>query len=470
MKDLSISSSFVQGLLFTGLAMVMISCSSPEKKSKVPRDVVRSIEDINIKVTKKELKNGLTVVLTENRKLPLFSFYSIVKIGSRNETPGITGASHFLEHMMFKGSKNYKHGDFEKIVAGNGGTYNAYTNKDVTVYHESLPIAALDQILRLEADRLFSLNIDKHFFEKERNVILEERKLRYENSARGQLFEEFFQESFKGTPYEAPVIGHVKDLKTVTDEQIKKYFETYYAPENIVISISGDFDTEDLFEKIEDYFGKVPRKENFKKFKAADDAVSEYRLRKDWGGDLNVKGESPLPMFVLSYPGYPEGSEKSYSLDILGSILGGGESSYLNQKFVYSRRPKLSSIYAGNYGMEKAGVFVLGGRLLKGQSLRSLKKSLKSELKRVCDRAITEREVQKIKNQYLVYFFSSIETNDGLAELTGKDEASYGNPIKYKSDLKTYLSINAEDVRKSCKDILVGVKPFFVTLWDKFKK
>ncbi len=453
-------------IFLTILFIFGCSSSTKDESSKVNYDNP-TVADINLNITKKVLKNGLTVVLTENRKLPLFSIYSVVKVGSRFESKGITGASHFLEHMMFKGSKNYAHGEFEKIISSNGGNHNAYTTKDLTVYYESLPLAALDEILKLEADRLFSLNLDEDYFQKERSVILEERKYRTENSPRGKLFYEVFQRSFEGTPYESPPIGYIPDLKSMTREQIYNYFKTFYTPENVVISIAGDFDADELMEKVEALFGDIPNREEFKSIKAKD-SEGLYELKSNWGGDYNIKGESPLPMFVLTYPGYKVGSSQSYTLDILGSILGGGESSYLTQRYVYARAPSLSSIYAGNYSMERAGVFVIGGQLLKGKSLRSLKKNLKRDLKRVCSRAINEREVQKVKNQYLVSFFSSLETNDGLAELVGKDEAFFGNPKQYIKDLNTYMKISSEDVMSECQKLLSKTRPIFLTIWNKF--
>lgn len=456
---------FTSSLLFI---VFLTACSSNSTTSNRSGGSSRSVKDVNLAITKKTLENGLTIILTENKKLPLFSFYSIVKVGSRNETPGITGASHFLEHMMFKGSANYNLGDFEKVVSGNGGTYNAYTSKDLTVYYENLPIDALDKIIDLEVDRLFSLSLEENSFQKERNVILEERKYRYENSARGQLIQEVFKRSFKGTPYEIPTIGTIKDIKSVTGDQIRKHFKTFYTPENIVISIAGDFDTDDLMEKLEKKFAGIPNRDDFKKIKESDANIERYDLRKDWGGDFNVKGETPLPMFMATFPGGPQGSPESYALDILGSVLGGGESSYLNQRYVYSRSPSLSSIYAGNYSMQKTGIFTVGGQLLKGKSIKRVRRNIKRDLKKLCNVAVNDREVQKVKNQYLYSFFSSLETNDGLAELVGRDEAFFMDPERYKKDLNTYLSITADDVMTQCNRLLSSKNPFFITIWNKF--
>ncbi len=451
------------------LILLIISslCFDTSIKAKTPKDSVSNSHKVEVDLQKKVLSNGLTVILIKNSKLPLFSFYAFVKVGARHETPGMTGASHFLEHLMFKGSKRYPKGEYDTIVAGNGGTNNAYTSQDLTVYYENLPVAALDKILDLESDRLFNLTIDKADFEKERYVILEERKYRYENSPRGQLLLGALTKAYKGTPYEDSVIGSIKDLKSVTHTQIKDYFQTFYDPSNIVITIAGDLDYGSTFEKIEKLFSKIPSTKKFEKIKKEKDSLDLYKLKPDWGKTYNFKGQSPQPMFSIIFPGDRIGTKKSFVLDILSSVLGGGDSSYLNQQYVYSKKPNLSYIYAYNYGLEKAGLFMIGGELLKGKSLKYFKKNFHENLKRVCKNAINEREIQKVKNQYLVDYFKSFETNADLAQLIGLREIYYSDPHYYSKEIQEYMSITMKDVLDACNEMISGQKPIFVTVWDK---
>ena len=431
-----------------------------------------SIGSVQLQISKEVLNNGLTVILVENRKLPLFSFYSFVKVGSRHEMAGMTGASHYLEHLMFKGSKNYAAGDFEKIVIGNGGIHNAYTTRDLTVYHESLPINALDKILDLEADRLFYLSMEKQSFEREREVILEERKYRTENSPQGLLFLEIFKASYKGTPYAHPPIGSMVDIETVTPQKIREHFETFYDPANIVIVLSGDFNSKELMKKMHTKFANAPSRGKLTQSVRKRDQLQHYAFKTSWKSPrtIEVHGNSPLAMFMLTYPSFPKGHEKSFAMDILTNILGGGQSSYFAQKYIYGSRPLLGQFYAYNHDVQKSGLLVFGGQLLKGKSLSAFRNRLRKDLKRLCDQAVSDRKVEKVKNQYLVGYFSSFETNGGLAELVGMREVYYGDPWYFKRELEDFLKVKSDEVRDVCKEIVEKNSPLIISLWNKHKK
>ena len=448
-------------LLFLG------ACS--QKRVRVKEGPL-GIDAIQLKVTKETLNNGLTVILVENRKLPLFSFFTFVKVGARHETPGITGASHYLEHMMFKGSSKYRAGEFEKTIIGNGGSHNAYTTRDLTVYHESLPIAALDKVLDLEADRIFSLSLEKDSFERERSVILEERKFRTENSPRGKLWLRMMKAAYKGTPYAHPPIGFVSDIKTISREHIRQYFETFYDPANIVIVLSGDFSTRPWIKKIRAKFGQIPSRGRFLQNKKERDQNDHYNFQAKWNRNIKVYGHSPVPLFMVSFPSFPKGHQKSFAMEILSGILGGGKSSYFLQKYVYGHRPVLGSFYAFNHNLQKSGLLILGGQLLNGKNLISFRRTLRRDLKNLCKKAISDREVEKIKNQYLVESFDRFETNRGLAQLVGESEVNYGNPLYFKEELKSYLQVTSDEVREVCLTVVEKSSPIIVSVWDKHKK
>src|SRR5690606_26981284 len=211
---------------------LLFSCSSLKTQE--------TLGDINLDVKEVKLDNGLTALIIPDHKLPIFSLYLFYKVGGKNEVPGITGASHFLEHMMFKGAKKFGKNSIDFIIEGSGGSTNAYTTTDQTVYYENLPTSQLEQMLEIEADRMENLLLDENDFEKERAVVLEERRMRYENSPRGQLYLGLMSHLFEGTPYGRSVIGDIADLKTMTREQIYQYFKKFYAPNNVVVVIAGD--------------------------------------------------------------------------------------------------------------------------------------------------------------------------------------------------------------------------------------
>ena len=387
----------------------------------------------------------------------------------------MTGASHYLEHLMFKGSKKYKAGEFEKIIIGNGGSHNAYTSRDLTVYHESLPITAVDKILTLEADRLFHLLMEKESFERERQVILEERRFRTENSPQGQLFLEAMKLAYRGTPYAHPPIGSVEDIKRITREEIKDYFETYYDPANIVLVMSGDFDRSKMMGKVRKIFTNIPSRGKFKKVSRGKGEEGAYDFKISWRGEkreknLNLYGNAPLPLVLVAYPSYPKGHIKSFALDILGDILGGGKSSYLAENYIHGRRPILSSVSGFNYDLQKGGLLMFTGQLLRGKSLSSFHKILKKDLKTVCERAISDREVQKVKNRYLLSYFSAFETNSGLCELVGKREVYYGDALYFKKELEGYFNVTTDEIKGVCKSVIEENTPILASVWNRHER
>ena len=245
-------------LKFVLIPLILISLIGCSSKSEKPKKAQSLSESINLDVHEIKLDNGMTALVYPNHRLPIFSVYLYYKVGGKNERPGITGASHFLEHMMFKGAKKYGQGKIDFMIEGSGGSTNAYTTNDQTVYYENLPTTELESILDIEADRLENLLLDKEAFEKERAVVLEERKMRYENSPRGQLYLGLMKNLYKGTPYGSSVIGEIPDLKSVTREQIHEYFKKFYAPNNLTLVLVGDVDKKKAEEIIREkfiYFG-----------------------------------------------------------------------------------------------------------------------------------------------------------------------------------------------------------------------
>ena len=381
--------------------LMTLSCSHQGNKNK-DKNSTGGINQLSFDVEKKVLKNGLTVIVVENDKLPIFSYYTYYRVGGKHETKGITGASHFLEHMMFKGAKKYGPGMFDQLVEGNGGKNNAYTTNDLTVYYESLPSEHLNTMIDIEADRMENLSLVPASFESERMVVLEERKMRYENSDRGKLYLNMMKNMFEGTPYGTSVIGDIEDLKTVSRDQIYEYFKKFYSPNNATILIVGDVDADDVFDEIEDKFGKIKPFKELDKLKIETLSKKGFDFKGRYGRQIHLKGTSKTPMFFLSFQGVKIGPKDAYVLDILSSVLGDGESSYLSRQYVLNRSPKLSSVYAANYTLQDSGVFFIGGQLIKGANRNWIYKNIFKQIKKVCRGDINERSIQKVKNQYLV--------------------------------------------------------------------
>jgi zinc protease len=461
-------------LFLTTVSFFSLSCSQLSKtKTSSPKTVEGGI---NLDVKKYTLDNGLRLLVYENPKLPIFSYYTFFDVGGRHEGKGTTGATHFLEHMMFKGAKKYGPRQFDTMIEGNGGSTNAYTNFDNTVYYESLPTKSgdldmVEKIIDMEADRMQHLALIPEAFEKERQVVLEERKMRYENSPRGQLYLTLMQAMFEKTPYGGSVIGDVSDLKALNRDQVMDYFKKFYTPDNAIIVVAGDVDAEEVYDHVKEKFGSIePSSSEIREYRKSRDNLDIYKHRGRYGRHIKIHSVSKTPMFMLAFPGNAIGTKEGFVRDILASIIGQGESSYLNERFVTGRRPVLSNVGSHNYTLKYNGVFWISGELLKGKSLPRFKANLIAETKKICDRAINERTLQKTKNQYLIGYVSEIETNQGVAHFLGLRENFFGDYEYYKKEMEIYNSITVDEVKSTCRDLFSGNDHIFVTSWNKHPK
>lgn len=459
-------------LLVTTLGLSFGCAHGPKKQTNTPREE----GGLHLEVQKYTLDNGLRLLVFENQRLPIFSYYTFFDVGGRHEGAGTTGATHFLEHMMFKGAKKYGPRQFDTMIEGNGGSTNAYTNFDNTVYYESMPsesgdLNMVEKIIDMEADRMQHLALVPEAFEKERQVVLEERKMRYENSPRGKMYLSLMQAIFEGTPYGGSVIGSVSDLKSLSRDQVMNYFKNFYTPDNAIIVIAGNVDADDVHDMVKNKFGDIdPSSKEIQDYRKSRDLKELYAHRARYGRHIKLNSVSKNPMFMIGFPGEAVGTRESYVKDILSSIIGQGESSYLNKKFVIGRRPLFTGIGAYNYTLKYNGIFWISGELLAKRNLERAKNKLLKETKRMCNEAIDERSLQKTKNQYLVSYLSGIESNSGVAQFLGLRENIFGDYSYYKKELDIYNSISVEEVRKSCQNLFQGNKYIMVSSWNRHPK
>ena len=446
---------------------LLTSCSSL-KKSPLSTQDSKAMESSGLKLDVKKitLDNGLRVLVVENHNLPIFSYYTFFDVGGRFEGKGTTGATHFLEHMMFKGAKKYGPGKFDTIIEGNGGSTNAYTSFDSTVYYQSMPAKMLDTIIDLEADRMVDVLLEPKAFESERKVIFNERKMRYENSPQGKLYYGMMQSVFEKTPYGGSVIGSVEDLSSIKRDAVKDFYHKFYTPDNAIIVIAGDVDADKTIAMVKEKFGNLKRSsteiQNYKKSKEKE---SLYSFKSRFRKHIKINGSSPNPLFTIAYKGEPLGTKNGFVMDIVSSILGSGESSYFHQHYVKSKKPKLSKIYAANYQLKRNGVFYVSGEMLKGVSLKHFTKNFLKKSRKFCKTAITDRNVQKTKNQYLIGYYNELKTNAGVAHFLGNRENYFNDYSYYQKELEIYNSITTEQVMNSCKDIFSSRDNIIVSVW-----
>jgi zinc protease len=421
-------------------------------------------------VKKVVLKNGLTVLIAPNPKLPIVSYYTLFDVGGRDEGPGTTGATHFLEHMMFKGAKKYGPGEFDTRLERSGGQTNAYTTNDMTVYYQNIPVSFLETMIDMEADRLQHLLLEPVSFESERQVIFEERKMRYENSPDGLIFLALMKKIFAGTPYGQSVIGDEADLKALSRDQMMEFFKTYYVPNNAIIAIAGDVDPDKVIAMIEEKFGHIPMSNEIKELKKKHESAEVFKSKAEFGVEYKYYATNPIPKFVMAYQGEKLGTRKSYVMDLLAMILGNGGSSYLIQKYVKSDNPLLSDIGLANFNLTHSGVFYFSGELMEGKKIEDVKKQIESDLKGMCDQAINERSLQKTKNQILAQGYNQLKTNAGVASTIVRNEKWHGDYNYGLKEMEIYNSISENEVQIACRETLEESPSIFISTWDKYPR
>ena len=421
-------------------------------------------------VKKVVLKNGLTVLIAPNPKLPIVSYYTLFNVGGRDEGPGTTGATHFLEHMMFKGAKKYGAGEFDTLLEQSGGVTNAYTTSDMTVYYQNIPVGFLETMIDMEADRMQNLLLESASFESERQVIFEERKMRYENSPDGLIFLELMKKVFAGTPYGQSVIGEESDLKALTRDQMMKFFKNFYVPNNAIVAIAGDVDPDKVIAMIEEKYGKIPASTELTNLKKESLNEEIFKSKAEFGREYHIYATNPTPKFVIAFQGEKIGTRKAYVMDLLAMILGNGGSSFLNQKYVRSDNPMLNQISISNYNLTHSGVFYLSGDLMEGVKIENVKSTIENDFKDMCDNSINATTLQKSKNQIMASGYNQLKTNAGVASTIVRNEKWYGDFNYGLKVIEIYNSISENEVQIACREVLEDSKSIFISTSDKYQK
>ncbi len=392
------------------------------------------------------LANGLKVLMIEDHKAPLAVFQIWYRIGSRDEVSGKTGLSHLLEHMMFKGTEKYGSKELSVEVKRHGGMDNAFTSKDYTAYFQVLPSDKIELSLKFESDRMRNLLLDPEETLSERDVVMEERRLRTEDDPQGLLYELTVATAFTAHPYRSPVIGWMDDLRNITPEDLKEHYRAFYSPDNAFIVVVGDIKPESLLDKIREYFEDIeptPRPRR--------NATEEPRQQ----GERRVylKKEAQLPYILAAYhvPNIPD--PDAYALDILSMVLS-EKSGRLYQKLVYEKKIAIG-VFSEYSGMFKDPyLLILGGTATPGTAISAVEEALYREIDRIKEEPPSDFEVQKAKNQLEAYFISTQDSILSQANLTARFEILGGTGIMDEY-LENILQITPEDVSRVARKYLV---------------
>ncbi len=392
-------------------------------------------------VVRATLSNGLRVVLNPDATVPTVGIAVYYDVGSRNEVRGRTGFAHLFEHMMFQGSANIAKGEHFSLIMNRGGTMNGTTSHDRTNYFETLPSNELELGLFLESDRMRSLAISEENFENQRQTVKEERRQSYENRpymlSMLRINELTYGDYF---PYSHSTIGEVADLDNAPLEAVREFWQTYYAPNNAVISISGDFEPTAALALIERYFGDIGRRAT----PAYEPAALAPQTREIT--DTMVDRLAPLPAFHIAYH-IPQSREaQHYPLEMLAIVLGDGESSRLYQKLV-KEREILQEISVSTDDRRGPDVFSFWGVVGTGHTGEEARNVIYSEIQSIAQRGITQRELDKAKNRLRAAFVFGLQSNLSRAMQLAEYEMYWGNAELLRSELDRYLAVTLDDVR-----------------------
>ncbi len=391
-------------------------------------------------VSEHELANGMKLLIHEDHDLPSVAMYFFFQIGSRNERPGVTGISHFFEHMMFNGAKKYGHKEFDRVMEKNGGANNAYTSRDVTVYTDWFPKEALNLMMDMEADRIRNLQFDPKIIKSERGVVANERRLAVDNSSFGTLYEQMNAAAYTAHPYGWSVIGWASDIKAWTMDDLKHHYRIGYAPNNCTMIVAGDVATSEVLRLAKKHFEPIPRQ----------DPPEEVRTREPKQlGEKRVTVGKPaqLPIVIVSYH-VPESRHKdNLAIEVLGTILSTGRSSRLYRRLVDQDQLVRSVSQSHDMSIDPGQLlFILRPR--SGATLESVEKTLFEELANVRREGVTAQELEKAKNLLLVDLYQKMKTIGGKADLLGQFEVYHGDFRKLFTAGDDLSGVTAEDVKR----------------------
>jgi zinc protease len=393
-------------------------------------------------IARATLKNGLRVVMSPDRTIPTIGLAVYYDVGSRNEVRGRSGFAHLFEHMMFQGSANVSKGEHFQLVLNRGGEMNGTTSEDRTNYFETLPSNELELGLWLEADRMKSLAITQENFENQRQTVMEERRQSYDNQPYSKSFLEINSLAFGDYfPYAHSTIGDMKDLENAPLSAVQQFFDSYYAPNNAVIAIAGDFEPKEALALVEKYFGMIPTRSH-PTYAPPDLAPQTAERVESMTDDL-----AQLPGFHVTYHIPPEREPDHYPLDLLALALGDGESSRLYQELV-KKKELLSSLSVGTDSRRGPDLFSFWAVCAEGKQPTDAEKVIYAELDKLGKEGLSDRELEKAKNRMRSAFVFALSSTESRALVLGQFELYFGNAELLKTELDRYLAVTKEDVKR----------------------
>ncbi|MBD3421036.1 MAG: hypothetical protein GF398_13025 [Chitinivibrionales bacterium] len=404
-----------------------------------PRQNTSSKANMLDTIAEKILSNGLKVICLKKNDAPIIAAQIWYKTGSVNERDGIRGISHFIEHMMFRGSSRYKAQEHAQRINDIGGHSNAFTAEDVTAFINAVPRDYLEMALEMEADRMAGLTFNADILETERKVIIEEYHT-YMNNPVTKAFLEFRQSLFAGHAYGVSPLGILEDLHTFTRQDCCDYHDAWYAPDNAVAVIVGDFDTEErIFELVDKHFGALSKK-------TAGEAHERLKVHTPQGlTRMKRRVEFDVPLLILGYPAPESANQDALPLELVQMIASQGESSRLNLELV--RKRSLAVMAGGmNHYLRLAGISLFFSIFTPDVSVGKLEKAMLDQIERITDEGITDLEMKKIKNTTLTNRTFELYSAEHLCQRIGFAEVVEGNYHSWVRRLESLQKVSIENL------------------------
>lgn len=394
-----------------------------------------------------DLDNGLRVILHQDNTTPIVNISVMYHVGSKNETPELTGFAHFFEHLMFEGTKNIGRHEYSNYVENAGGTLNANTSNDRTYYYEILPSNQLELGLWLESERMLHAVVDSIGIATQKRVVIEEKKQRYDNTPYGDILKVTFEGAYKKHPYQWPVIGDPEHIMNAKDQDFVDFYDTYYVPNNACLVVAGDIDKAEAKDLVNKYFAEIPKgtKPMLRPTEFEDPQTAEVRD--------TVYRAVQIPVILHAYHIPALGTDDYYAMDMLNQVLSKGQSSRLHKSLV-DKQEKAMMVGSFSMGLEDPGMTLAYVFPNTGVDNAAIEEAMVAEIEKMHNELISEKEFAKIKNQIEN---TSINGNRKLATIAENLATSYTyfeNTNLVNEELDKYLAVTREDIQRVAKKYL----------------
>ncbi len=394
-----------------------------------------------------DLDNGMHVILHQDNSAPVVTVSVMYHVGAKDENPERTGFAHFFEHLLFEGTENIPRGEWFNIVTSNGGSNNANTTDDRTYYYEVFPSNSVELGLWMESERLLHPVINQIGVDTQNEVVKEEKRLRVDNQPYGNILAEIKKRMFKVHPYKGTTIGEMEHLDAATLEEFQAFNKKFYVPNNAVLVVAGDIDKPQVKKMIQDYFGPIPRGKDIVRDLPREEPITESMRDKAY--DPNIQ----IPAVIAAYRTPSFKNRDAYVLDMISSYLSGGKSSVLYKKMVDEQKQALA-VQAVNISQEDYGIYALFGLPLGDVSLDTLITEMDEEIAKMQAELISERDYQKLQNQFENQFVNSNSSIEGIANSLARYYMLYKDVNLINNEIDIYRSITREEMRDVAKKYL----------------